>query len=128
MGGTSWSSGTLIKSFSAVNPVVSISNSYDNKTHIVYVDYESVLYRNYNGSYWSSESSIETDGYYPAIYSVSNDLYVVYYSDNSGYIKYRQCDAVPLNPQNLTISAGGTYNNKPKLDWAANTNLTLKDM
>ncbi|MBK7104250.1 MAG: T9SS type A sorting domain-containing protein [Ignavibacteriae bacterium] len=126
LGGTSWSSGTLIKSFSAVNPVVSISNSYDNKTHIVYVDYESVLYRNYNGSYWSSESSIETDGYYPAIYSVSNDLYVVYYSDNSGYIKYRQCDAVPLNPQNLTISAGGTYNNKPKLDWAANNEPDLK--
>lgn len=118
LGGTSWSSGTLLHSWAGIEPVVSITNTSDNKSHIVYEGPSSVLYRNYNGSSWSASSTIASDGYYnPVISSVSNDLYVTYKSDNSSYIKYRQYDANPLAPQNLTVV---WYNNHPKLTWNSN--------
>jgi hypothetical protein len=120
LSGTTWSSGTLIQSWANVESLVSITNTSDNKSHIVYEGTLSVSYRNYNGSSWSSESTIATDGYSnPTISSVSNDLFVVYKSYSSGYVKYLQYDTNPLSPQNLIVSANGYFH--PVLTWNANT-------
>jgi hypothetical protein len=56
-----------------------------------------------------------------SIAAASNDLYVVY-RENSGvstYIKYRQFDAAPLAPQNLTISINTSE--ETVLNWNPNT-------
>lgn len=50
LGSTSWSSPTLLQQYASVYDIVSATNTYDGKTHIVYEAQSSVAYRNYNGS------------------------------------------------------------------------------
>lgn len=76
LSGTSWSSPVLLQTFSSVYEIVSVANSYDGNSHIVYEISGGVGYRNYNGSSWTSEAQIG-DGYNsPKINAVSNDLFV----------------------------------------------------
>jgi len=111
---TTWSSPVLLHTFMGLNSVVTAANTADGKTHIVYEIQSGVGYRSYNGS-WSSESAIGDWYISPNISSTSNDLFIVCGSDD--YIRYRQYDAAPLAPQNLTASVN---NGHPKLDWSAN--------
>ena len=113
-----WSSPFLLHEVDAFVPAA--ANTFDSKTHIVYCD-DDILYRNYNGSTWSSESTIGTGVLgIPKISSVSNDLYTTWENSN-GYVNYRQYDAFPLAPQNLAVQiytlGSETY---PKLTWAFN--------
>src|SRR5690606_8074354 len=115
---SSWSSPTLLHEYTDFySPFVSATNTYDGKTHIVYDGPGSTVYRNYNGSTWSSELTIGDNFVNPLISSVSNDLYVTWMgSDN--YIKYRQYDAAPLAPQNLNVTQ--SQNNHPYFTWTGN--------
>ncbi|AFH48081.1 Hypothetical protein IALB_0369 [Ignavibacterium album JCM 16511] len=122
-GSTSWSSPQLLKQFAGVNEILSATNSSDGNTHIVYEISDGVGYRKYNGSYWSAEEQIG-DGYIsPRIYSVSNDLYVVWgriVPNQKIYnVYYRQYDAAPLAPQNPQLSAN-PGNNKVRISWTRN--------
>ncbi|MBE0538076.1 MAG: T9SS type A sorting domain-containing protein [Ignavibacterium sp.] len=124
---STWSSGQLLKSFAEVSEIVSAANSVDGKTHIVYEISGAVGYRSYTGSSWSTEENIG-DGYNtPRIYSISNDLFTVWGKDwpNDRYIQYRQYDAVPLAPQNLTVSASA--NNHPLLSWTKNNEADIQN-
>jgi hypothetical protein len=113
--GSSWSSPTLLHAHSDFYPpFVSAANTTDGKTHIVYSGSGSAIYRNYNGSTWSSEFTVGDNYENPLISSASNDLYVVWMGSNN-YIKYRQYDAIPLAPTGLTITEDA--NNHPRLDW-----------
>lgn len=104
------------------SPFVSTTNTTDGKTHIVYDGPGSTVYRNYNGSTWSSQLTIGDWFENPLISSVSNDLYVVWRGYDN-YIKYRQYDAVPLAPTNLTVSASAA--NHPLLNWTKNNEADL---
>ncbi|MBE0551469.1 MAG: T9SS type A sorting domain-containing protein [Ignavibacterium sp.] len=116
---STWSSGQLLKSFAEVREIVSAANSVDGKTHIAYEISGGVGYRNYNGSSWISESTIGEGYNSPRIYSVSNDLFTVWGKDwPNGYIQYRQYDAAPLAPSNLTISINSS--DETVLTWTAN--------
>lgn len=94
----------------------------DGKTHIVYNSYLEghIRHRSYNGS-WGSETEIGDQTYIiftPLSSSaVSNDLFVVWLNTSTNKVHYRQYDAVPLAPANLTI---GSENNHPKLQWTKN--------
>jgi len=123
---TEWSGDTFLHSFASVNNIISSVNSINGQTHIVYSGAGSVVYRNYNGSSWSTENTIAEDGWFsPIISNTSNDLFVIYKSDNSGYIKYRQYDSNPLAPQNLNVT--NNANNNPVISWIANTEADLKE-
>lgn len=112
----SWSSAMLLKTFAGLYEIVSATNTYDGKTHIVYEIANGVGYRNYNGSSWTSEEQIGI-GYLSAkIYSVSNDLFVVW--GNNSKVQYRHYDAAPLIPQNLAVTKNS--NNNPYITWAIN--------
>lgn len=119
---TSWSSPVLLKTYAGVNEIVSAANSNDGKTHIVYEISEGVGYRNYNGSSWSQEEQIGSGYISPRIYSVSNDQYVVWGrivpNQNIYKVYYRQYDAAPLAPSNLTISINSS--DETVLTWSAN--------
>ena len=116
--GSSWSSPILLhENANFYSPFVSATNTTDGKTHIVYEGPGNTVYRNYNGSTWSSELTVGDWYKNPLISSVSNDLFVIWMGSNN-YIKYRHYDAAPLAPQNLTVSQSG--NNHPLLNWSAN--------
>jgi hypothetical protein len=124
LGGTTWSSGALLHSYNGIDNIVSSANTVDGKTHVVYDGANSVVYRSYNGTNWSSEFTVG-DGYTsPKISSVSNDLFVVWgkqYPVENRYVHYRQYDAIPLTPQNLAVTSiqvGQVHH--PKLTWTFN--------
>ena len=122
---STWSSGQMLHSFAGVREILSAANTVDGKTHIVYEISGGVGYRNYNGSTWISEETIGSGYNAPRIYSVSNDLFAVWGKDwpyQNTYIQYRQYDAVPLAPQNLTISS---VNSRPSLNWTKNNEADL---
>jgi hypothetical protein len=83
---------------------MSATNTVDGKAHIVYDGPGSAIYRNYNGSTWTSEFTVGDNYENPLISSVSNDLFVVWMGTNN-YIKYRQYDTAPfmMYPKNWTI-------------------------
>lgn len=115
-----WSSPFLLHEVDAFVP--SAANTFDSKTHIVYYGgLGDIYYRNYNGSTWSSESTIGTGGpRIPMISSVSNDLFVIWENLTSSYLSYKQYDANPITPANF---AGGIHdvgwNAYPKITWNA---------
>ena len=118
--GSTWSSSTLLHEHTDFySPFVSATNTVDGKTHIVYDGPGSAIYRNYDGSTWSSEFTVGDNYVTPLISSVSNDLYVTWMGTN-GYIKYRQYDANPLIPQNLSISNTGSPSYHPVISWTLN--------
>jgi len=57
--------------------------------------------------------------------STSNDLFVLWKPATSNIMKYRQYDAVPLAPQNLTVSASA--NNHPLLNWTKNNEADIQN-
>jgi hypothetical protein len=120
VGGTSWSSPTLIEYYANPGKLVSTSKTNDGKTNIFYeAGYPAAIYhKSFNGANWSSSYSVATisSGYLRSFshHSISNDLFNIWKESTSSYVKYRQYDAVPLTPTNFT---GTTYNNHPKLTW-----------
>jgi len=82
------------------------------------------VYRNYNGSTWSSQLTIGDWFENPLISSISNDLYVMWRGYDN-YIKYRQYDAAPLAPTNLTVSVSA--NNHPLLSWTKNNEADIQN-
>lgn len=127
LGSTSWSSPQLLQQFSGVREIVSAANTVDGKTHIVYEISGGVGYRNYNGSSWSSEDTIGSGYISPRIYSVSNDLFVVWGRDwpvQNQYVQYRQYDAAPLTPVGLSISVN--VSDETVLNWSPNLEPDVK--
>jgi hypothetical protein len=120
--GSTWSSPTLLHAHSDFYPpFVSVTNTTDGKTHIVYSGPGSTVYRNYNGSTWTSELTIGDNYENPLISSASNDLYVIWMGTNN-YVKYRQYDAIPLAPQGISVNPYQQGNNiYAKLTWQLNT-------
>jgi len=81
-------------------------------------------YKYYNGSNW-----ITTDDFYDQVStalrqiglsSVSNDLFCTWvkWQTPTRYLSYRQYDAIPIAPTNLTITK--SQNNHPLLQWNKN--------
>ncbi|HZW40551.1 MAG TPA: T9SS type A sorting domain-containing protein [Ignavibacteriaceae bacterium] len=56
------------------------------------------------------------------ISSTTNDLFVIWKSPSSSYLKFRQYDTYPANPSSLTMSS---YNGHPKLTWSKNPDADL---
>jgi hypothetical protein len=127
LSGTSWSSPLLLKTHASVYEIVSASNTYNENTHIVYEIGGGVGYRSYNGSSWSSEFTVGEGYNSPKIYTVSNDLFIVWGKNwpNDQYIQYRQFNAAPLAPQNVAV--GPSSQNHPLLTWASNKEADLKE-
>jgi len=123
LSGTTWSTGTLLKTYADVYEIVSATNTYDGKTHIVYEIFDGVGYRNYNGSSWSSESTVGDWYEVPRISSTSNDLFILWNS-YTNYLQYRQYDAAPLTPSNLSISINS--GDESVLSWTANKEPDVK--
>lgn len=104
----------------------------DGNTHIVYNSQTFYLtYRFYDNelNMWSSEFSINYYSNYIKSFglsSVSNDLFVVWKPNNSNYIKYRQYDAAPLAPQNLSITINSA--DESVLTWTPIMNLMLEQL
>ena len=120
-GSSTWSASTLLKLAANSIYIVSTANTNDGKTHIVYGwSATGILYRNYNGSSWSTETTIGDGEKSPNISTVSNDLFVVWGDSYDYYVRYRQYDANPLAPQNLTFSLN-PGDNHIRLQWNANT-------
>lgn len=125
----SWSSEITVDN--AVYPTnqthnLSISQTYDDSIHVCYIRppyglaTRSILK---NGSTFSQLSSVSEGGVSHrdhAVTTTSNDKFFIY-SQGDNYYKYRQYDALPLAPQNLTVTAetqsGYAH---PKLTWTLN--------
>ncbi|MGB9664787.1 MAG: T9SS type A sorting domain-containing protein [Ignavibacteria bacterium] len=119
--GTNWSSSQLLQTRADGTNLLGVITTNNGILHIVYPSFYGIKYRYYDGNNWSSEQTISTGNYYnyksPYIYSKSNDLYVIWKDEGSNYIKYRQYDAAPLAPQNLSVTI---VSGKPKLSWTLN--------
>ncbi len=63
------------------------------------------------------------DYYNVEVSSTSNDVFVLWKPENSNTLKYCQYDAIPLAPQNLSVSASS--NNHPLLSWTKNNEADL---
>lgn len=124
LGSTSWSSPVFLQQFASVYNIVSVANTADGNTHIVYEATNSVAYRNYNGSSWSSQITFGTGYLSPKISSTSNDLFVVW-GKNDDYLKLRQYDAIPPKPINL--SATSSANDHPYITWDASICADFKE-
>jgi hypothetical protein len=87
-----------------------------------------LLHRFYNGLIWSNAQQInETPeaAYSLGFTSQSNDLYAIWKDGNSNYLKYRQYDAIPIAPQNLTVTKSTA--NHPLLSWTKNNEADLQN-
>ena len=117
-----WSGHTQLDTYTADPwPFMGAEQTADNNLNIVYFSDDVMNHRSFDGTNWSDPFEITNDFlYYTNLgYStVSNDLFVSWKPQGSNYIKYRQYDAAPLAPQNLTVSQSG--NNHPLLNWSAN--------
>lgn len=127
---SSWSSSTLLHTSVNVYEIISTTNTYDGKTHIVYEGFNSVICRNYNGTSWSSESTVGDDYVAPRVSSVSNDLFVTWGGSdilNDDFVYLRQYDAAPLTPADFDIDIyhQGMYN-YPQLSWDLNNEPDVK--
>ncbi len=80
------------------------------------------IYKYYNSSGWHSDNNF--DDYTSenlvqiGLSSVSNDLFVTWKIQENTNLKFRQYDALPLAPQNLSVTKSA--NNHPILRWSAN--------
>lgn len=124
LGSTSWSSPVLLQQFASVYNIVSADNTADGKTHIVYEEFNSVAYRSYNGSSWSSQITFGSSYLSPKISSTSNDLFVVWGKDDD-YLKLRQYDAIPPKPLNLIATSSA--NDHPYITWDASICADFKE-
>lgn len=101
-----------------------ISKSYDDKIHLIYQSGSAgstTYYRDFNGSSWSVPFPLETSANLSSPVGISNagnDTYVIWFNSNDGYIHYRQYDAAPLAPTNLSVVKSA--NNHPLLSWTQN--------
>ncbi len=125
---TSWSNAFMLN-YSVYGPmdykrVISAANTSDNKTHIIYPT-SNLIHRYYDVSTgWSSEEVISNNfERFFSLSSTSNDLFSVFYSSGSSTIKFRQYDAAPLAPQNLSVTKSA--NNHPLLSWSRNNEADL---
>jgi hypothetical protein len=125
MSGTSWSTVTVLET-SVDASVFGVNKTSNNNLHTVYKP-GGLLHRFYNGLIWSNAQQInETPeaAYSLGFTSQSNDLYAIWKDGNSNYLKYRQYDAIPIAPQNLTVQATTDYH--PKLIWNNNTEADIQ--
>jgi hypothetical protein len=128
-----WSSGSgtdIVTNIIGTEYTFDICKTYDNKLQLVYEinngQYQDLLHRSYDGS-WSSTFTVDNNQYFAGnpkgISSTSNDFFVIWKRNNSNSLFYRQYDAYPQAPQNLSVQAywdpeiGQTF---PKLTWAFN--------
>jgi hypothetical protein len=98
------------------------SNTIDGKIHLIYWDKNQAKYsyRTLIGSTFSNHiAEIPIYNLSTSLNSNSNDLYLIRVGNTStpGNIYFRQYDAIPLAPQNLTVE---WYNGHPKLTWSTN--------
>ena len=105
-----------------------VSKTADNKIHIIYFDKQqnNYVHRSIDGT--TVSGIIASVPFYELtnkLTSNSNDLYLLHAGNvNIPYpIFFRQYDAAPLAPQNLTVSASAA--NHPLLNWTKNNEADL---
>lgn len=103
---------------------ISISQTADDSIHVCYIRPPfglSTRSVNKNGGDFSGLSSVSEGGVSHrdhAISSTSNDMFFIY-SQAGNFYKYRQYDAVPLAPQNLSWTNTGSPYYHPIISWTA---------
>jgi hypothetical protein len=124
--GTTWSTPEIIQTSADVDTKIGVCSTADGKLHVTYPGF-GLKYRNYDGTTWNTETLIGTNSganiNAAAICSVSNDLFVVHsaYLQSAYSFNYRQYDAVPTTPANLSISGSSqlqvnwNYNPEPDI-------------
>jgi hypothetical protein len=119
---STWSLPIQLNYGADVYNIVSATNTSDSKTHITYTN-SNIVYRNFNGTSWSSEFEIGSGFLSPKISSTSNDLFVVWGGYGIDNVYLRQYDEVPLTPSNLSIDI---VNEESVLSWSANIEPDVK--
>jgi hypothetical protein len=127
LSGTTWSSPTtLASSIEESGHAFNVTKTTNDNIHLVIYPEEveqsfGLVHRIYNGSSWSSPVLLDTDPRYGinvGLTSVSNDLYLGFMIGTDNYLRYKQYDAAPLAPSNLTISINSS--DETVLTWTAN--------
>jgi hypothetical protein len=80
----------------------------------------------YNGTSWSTPTIFDYNSNVRPIglSSTSNDFFLTWVKIGTPYLRFRQWDAAPLAPQNLTAQATTDYH--PKLIWNNNTEADIQ--
>jgi len=90
----------------------------NNNLNFAYDDNPNLKYIYYNGTSFSSPTTITTDNLQDnakfGFNAVSNDLFVIWKMTDQSKLQFRQYDAAPLIPTNF---AGVVYQNHPKITW-----------
>ena len=135
---------TVSLSYEFYNPTdyLQTTTTVDNKVHTAFTwygatstGYESfplepgLVHDFYNNGTRDAEN-VEVNYNYEQYYNVeisstSNDLFILWKQANSSIMKYRQYDAVPLAPQNLTVTKSSA--NHPLLSWTKNNEADLQN-
>lgn len=105
-----------------------VEKTADNKIHIISFDESSNNYVHRTISGTTISDIITTVPFYELskkLTANSNDLYLIHTGNTStpAQIFFRQYDAIPLAPQNLTVST--STNNHPLLSWTKNNEADL---
>ncbi len=121
--GTTWGNEQTIDDADPLT-YVGLENTSDSKLHLIYKTWQGLQYRYHSGSSWSSATTISNnyDDNRLGFSTVSNDLYLAWFNTvyTNNNLRYRQYDAAPLAPQNLTFSLN-PGDSHIRLQWDANT-------
>lgn len=114
------------------NLLVLIEKTFNGKMNLIYEEYFNdeirngnyLIHQTYDNLNWSEKTYIygsDSDPNKPELFSfgyTSNDLFVIWKEYSLSNVKFRQYDAAPLAPTNLTVTT--SPDNHPKLQWARN--------
>ncbi len=121
-----WAGGDIFNGGCAGNGSFSVCKTYNGYLQLVYyyttygdTPPPGIYHRSYDGQNWSGTFFLDDSWYGGQIglTSVSNDFFVLWRNLDNSYMHYRQYDAIPLTPQNLSVTSN---NNHPYLTWDFN--------
>ncbi len=128
VGGTSWSDFPPLESETLLQyeDTFEITKTTNDYIHIVYKKFIQGqgwlnTYKCFNGTNWSDPDYFDGNSVplrQIGLSSVSNDLFCTWVKLSTPYLRFRQWDAAPLAPQNLTVVKSA--NNHPLLSWTKN--------
>ncbi|MCF8241196.1 MAG: T9SS type A sorting domain-containing protein [Melioribacteraceae bacterium] len=117
-GSANWATPVRLEQAATYENLVSFVQCYNGTEYVFYQELdEDLVYRTFNGSSWSSPSTLSSnDSYLARAFAVNNEIFVCW--DETSY-QFKQYDAVPFVPQNFDASfTGGAH---PVLNWDKNS-------
>ncbi|MEO8231335.1 MAG: T9SS type A sorting domain-containing protein [Ignavibacteriota bacterium] len=131
---TSWSGYPPIEAelFWFYEDAFEVTKTTNNFIHIIYkknIDGTGWVftYKYYDGISWSNEDNFDDNANVLPIglSSTSNDFFLIWVKTGTPYLRFRQYDAIPLAPQNTSLSSNSGNFGQIRVSWVKNSEADL---